>query len=105
MALPMPATFRNLLQRRQPILLGDVPPPAPMKSSMTTSRTRVEWERAVVLSVARGIEPDADKVMHWFSCDVICELGGKTAQQLVEEGATARLLDMLVTIRSGHRDR
>jgi len=102
----MPATFRNFRQQRSPILLGDVPPPTlPLNKSATTSHTRVEWEQAVVLSVARGIEPDADKVMAWFSGDLISELGGKTARQLVEEGATARLLDMLVTIRSGHRDR
>lgn len=71
----------------------------------TTSHTRVEWEQSVVLSVARGIEPNAEEVLHWFKHDLIRELGNKTAQQLVEEGATARLLDMLVTIRSGHRDR
>lgn len=43
--------------------------------------------------------------MHWFSSEAICELGGKTARQLVEEGSTAQLLDMLVTIRNGYRDR
>lgn len=73
--------------------------------SATTSHARFEWEQSVVLSMARGIEPDAEEVLRWFSHDVICELGNKTAQQLMQEGATARLLDMLVAIRSGHRDR
>lgn len=68
-------------------------------------RARIEWDQAVVLSVARGIESDADKVMHWFTHDNIEELGGKTARQLIDEGATARLLDMLTTIRNGDRDR
>lgn len=72
---------------------------------MATLRARIEWDQAVVLSVARGIELDADKVMHWFTHDGIDEFDGKTARQLVDEGATARLLDMLITIRSGHRDR
>lgn len=69
-----------------------------------TQHTRVEWDRAVVLSVARGIEPDPASVVHWYISDHIDEFGGKTARQLVEEGATARLLDMLVKIRNGHRD-
>jgi len=72
---------------------------------MTTLRERVEWDQAVVLSVARGIESDADKVMQWFTHDGIDEFDGKTARQMVDEGATARLLDMLITIRNGHRDR
>lgn len=102
----MPATFRKLRQQGSPILLGNVPfPMAAMHESAATSHARVEWERAVVLAVARGIEPDADKVVTWFNGDLIDELGGKTARQLVEEGATAKLLDMLVTIRNGYRDR
>jgi hypothetical protein len=102
----MPSTVRNVLHRRWPIFFGDIATPAvAVENGSTTSHTRIEWERAVVLSVARGIEPDVDKVMHWFSSEAICELGGKTARQLVEEGLTARLLDMLVTIRNGYRDR
>lgn len=72
---------------------------------MATLRARIEWDRAVVLSVAIGIEADAEKVTHWFSHEGIGEFGGKTAHQLVEEGAAARLLDMLTTIRNGDRDR
>ena len=102
----MPSTVRNVLHRRRPIFFGDnAAPVVVIQNGSTTSHTRIEWEQAVVLSVARGIEPDGDKVMHWFSSEAICELGGKTARQLVEEGSTALLLDMLVTIRNGYRDR
>lgn len=101
----MPAVFRHLLKRYLP----DSPPDHAqslstyMKSSMATLQTRVAWERAVVLSVARAVEPDPAQAMHWFIHDPIKELGGKTAQQLVEEGSTPRLLAMLVAIRSGQR--
>jgi hypothetical protein len=65
---------------------------------------RAAWDRSVVLSVARTIDSDACRAMCWFTEDPICELGDKTARQLVEEGATARVLDMLVAIRDGRRD-
>lgn len=64
---------------------------------------RVAWDEAVVMSVARTIEPDAERAMHWFRDEPIREFGGRTARQLVEEGVTARLLDMLVSIRNGQR--
>jgi hypothetical protein len=61
------------------------------------------WDRAVVLSVARGIEPDPDVATEWFLNEPITEFGGKTACQLVEAGETDRLLDMLVAVRGGRR--
>jgi hypothetical protein len=65
---------------------------------------RETWDRAVVLSLARCIDANADRVAAWFFDDPIHELGGRTASQLVQEGATASLLDMLVAIRNGRRD-
>lgn len=103
---PMPAVFRHLLKRQPPGLSprqSESLSPY-MKSSMAALHTRVAWERAVVLSVARSVEPDPAEAMRWFAHDPIHELGDKTAQQLVEEGSTARLLNMLVAIRSGRRD-
>jgi hypothetical protein len=64
---------------------------------------QVSWDQAVVLSVARGIEPDPEKALQWFLTQPIAEFGGRTARQLVEDGATAPLLDMLVAVRRGHR--
>lgn len=101
----MAATFRNFLRPRRRVWSNEaLSPVAPPSAGLTTSRARIEWDRAVVLSVARGIEPDAGKVLAWFNGDPIHELGGKTAQQLIDEGTTAPLLDMLVMIRSGRRD-
>lgn len=74
-------------------------------SSSTMSGARAEWDRSVVLSVARTIEPDAERVMCWFTGDPIRELGGRTARELVDEGATAPVLDMLIAIRSGRREK
>ena len=102
----MAATFRDFFQRPRRYQFNKAAVAViPQGNDITTSHTRIEWEREVVLSVARSIEPDATKVMTWFSSDSIDELGGKTAQQLVWDGATAQLLDMLVSIRSGRRDR
>lgn len=64
---------------------------------------RISWDQAVVLSVARGIEPDPAKALQWYLTQPIAEFGGRTARQLVEDGATAPLLDMLVAVRRGHR--
>jgi len=103
---PMPAPFRQFLKRYLPDSSpGDRESLSPyMKSSMAALHTRVAWERAVVLSVARGVEPDPAEALRWFANDPIREFGDKTAQQLVEEGNTTRLLTMLVAIRSGRRD-
>lgn len=102
----MPAAFRQLLKRYFPDSLSGESESlsAYMKSSVAALHTRVAWERAVVLSVARGVEPDPAEALRWFVNDPIHELGDKTAQQLVEEGSTTRLLTMLVAIRSGRRD-
>lgn len=102
----MPAAFRRLFAR------------IPFSSDVVTKNfalarcveagalceLRTAWDRAVVMSVARAIEPDPNRLLRWFREDPIRELDSKTARQLVEEGATARLLDMLVAIRSGRRD-
>lgn len=77
--------------------LETAPPPE------DSPQSRIRWDEAVVLSVARGIEPDPDKALQWFLTQPIAELGGRTARQLVEDGATASLLDMLVAVRRGHR--
>ncbi|HEX7816878.1 hypothetical protein [Dyella sp.] len=99
----MAATFRNILRWRKQDPISAPAFAKPRVSARGTSSARIEWDQAVVLSVARGIEPDADKVLAWFSGDPIQELGGKTARQLIDEGITAPLLDMLVMIRSGRR--
>jgi hypothetical protein len=102
----MPVKLPRLFRRNRPARLsGDVEAHAPyMLRSRAILRARVEWESALVLSLAREIEPDADAVMRWFTGDRIREFGDKTAAQLVEEGATSRLLGMMVAIRNGRRD-
>ncbi|WP_329743367.1 hypothetical protein [Dyella sp. A6] len=82
----------------------DADVPMYRQSSSSTPGERAEWDRSVVLSVARTIEPDAERVMCWFTGDPINELGGRTARELVDEGVTAPLLDMLIAIRSGRRE-
>lgn len=103
---PMPALFRRLFARVS--LSSDVVTEslalAQGEEAGSLCELRTAWDRAVVMSVARAIEPDPDRLLHWFREDPIRELGSKTARQLVEEGVTARLLDMLVAIRSGRRD-
>lgn len=76
----------------------------PPARSVPACGDRETWDRAVVLSLARCIDANADRVAAWFFDDPIHELGGRTASQLVQEGATASLLDMLVAIRNGRRD-
>lgn len=95
------AIFPRLLARHSSQAEAARLPPA---EHLPTHRDREAWDRAVVLSVARCIDANADRVAAWFFGDPIREFGGRTASQLVHEGATASLLDMLVAIRSGRRD-
>jgi hypothetical protein len=101
----MPAKLPRPL-RRDPLLplSGEAWLRAPYaQRSQAIWRARVEWESALVLSLAAEIEPDAGAALRWFNSDRIREFGDKTAAQLVEEGATSRLLAMMTAIRSGRR--
>src|SRR5579871_964913 len=65
--------------------------------------TRDSWDKAVVLSVARSIDPDPQQAMQWFLNEPIAEFDGRTASQLVLDGWTDALLDMLIAVRNGKR--
>ena len=107
MDLPgMSAYLRRLLGRAIPdVRRTSMGQTAQRDDCGSLTELRVAWDKAVVMSVARTIEPDPGRLSHWFKEDPILELGGKTARQLVEEGGTARLLDLLASIRGGQRDR
>lgn len=102
----MRSIFRNLLRSRSTMhaSAGRRVPRGYAGPEMLIAAARIEWDSSVVLSVARTIDSDADRVMQWFTNEPIVEFDEKTASQLIREGATAGVLDMLVAIRSGRRD-
>lgn len=102
----MPLSFRDSKHPALPATLDKelMSSSTYMAYGSATLHARVTWERSVVLALAGRIEPDLDKLMGWFVGEGIEEFAGKTAQQMIEEGATAKLLNMLTTIQSGLRD-
>jgi hypothetical protein len=57
-----------------------------------------------VLRLARGIEHDEERVREWYLTAKIRELGGKTAQELVQMGEADLVIGFLRSIRRGYRD-
>lgn len=57
-----------------------------------------------VLRLARDIEHDAARVRDWYLTVKIRELGGKTAQELVQMGEADLVIGFLRSIRRGYRD-
>lgn len=76
-----------------------------MKTMTTpdTTDAKRHADRAMVLSVARSIDPNDEQVIRWFNEDLIAEFGHRTARQMVQEGCTASLLAMMYAIRDGLR--
>jgi hypothetical protein len=57
-----------------------------------------------VLRLAKGIDQDEERVRDWYLTVKIRELGGKTAQELVQMGEADLVIGFLRSIRRGHRD-
>lgn len=57
-----------------------------------------------VLRLAKGIDQDEARVRDWYLTVKICELGGKTAQELVQMGKADLVIGFLRSIRHGCRD-
>jgi hypothetical protein len=57
-----------------------------------------------VLRLAKGIDHDAKRVRDWYLTVRIRELGGKTAQELVQTGEADLVIGFLRSIRRGYRD-
>jgi hypothetical protein len=57
-----------------------------------------------VLRLAKGIDQDEARVRDWYLTVTICELGGRTAQELVQMGEADLVMGFLRSIRRGNRD-
>jgi hypothetical protein len=57
-----------------------------------------------ILRLAKGIDHDARRVRDWYLTVTIRELGGKTAQELVQMGEADLVIGFLRSIRRGYRD-
>jgi hypothetical protein len=57
-----------------------------------------------VLRLAKGIDQDEERVREWYLTVTIRELGGKTAQELVQMGEADLVMGFLRSIRRGYRD-
>jgi hypothetical protein len=57
-----------------------------------------------VLRLAKGIDHDEDRVRDWYLTVKIRELGGKTAEELVQMGEADLVIGFLRSIRRGYRD-
>ena len=57
-----------------------------------------------VLRLAEGIDHDEARVRDWYLTVKIRELGGKTAQELVQMGEADLVIGFLRSIRRGYRD-
>ena len=57
-----------------------------------------------VLRLAKGIDHDEERVRDWYQTVSICELGGRTAQELVQMGEADLVMGFLRSIRRGYRD-
>ncbi|WP_250622886.1 hypothetical protein [Pinirhizobacter soli] len=57
-----------------------------------------------VLRLAKDIDHDEQRVRDWYLTIRIHELGGKTAQELVQMGEADRVMGFLRSIRRGYRD-
>ena len=57
-----------------------------------------------VLRLAKGIDQDEERVRDWYLTVAIRELGGKTAQELVQMGEADLVMGFLRSIRRGYRD-
>lgn len=57
-----------------------------------------------ILRAAHALEDDRDAVFRWYRQDIITELGGLTARELVAMGSGHRVLELLRSIRMGERD-
>jgi hypothetical protein len=57
-----------------------------------------------VLRLARGIDHDEKRVRDWYLTVKIGELGGKTAQELVQMGEADLVIGFLRSIQRGYRD-
>jgi hypothetical protein len=57
-----------------------------------------------VLRLAKRIDRDAVRVREWYLTVKIRELGGKTAQELVQMGEADLVIGFLRSIRRGYRD-
>jgi hypothetical protein len=57
-----------------------------------------------VLRLAKGIDHDVERVRDWYLTVKIRELGGKTAQELVQLGEADLIIGFLRSIRRGYRD-
>jgi len=69
-----------------------------------TSDRPLDVEFWGVLRLAKGIDHDEERVRDWYQTVKICELGGKTAHELVQRGETELVIDFLKSIRRGYRD-
>jgi hypothetical protein len=57
-----------------------------------------------VLQMARSVDHDEARVREWYRSEKIRELGGKTAQELVQMGEADLVIGFLRSIRRGYRD-
>jgi hypothetical protein len=57
-----------------------------------------------VFRLAKGIEQDEERVRDWYLTVTIRELGGRTAQELVQMGEAGLVMRFLRSIRRGCRD-
>ena len=57
-----------------------------------------------ILQMARGVDRDEARGREWYRAEKIHELGGKTAQELVQMGEADLVIGFLRSIRRGHRD-
>ena len=87
---------------------------------MTTHLCAVTWQKTritnaarygaldtafqAVLRLARQIDHDEERLREWYLTAKITELGGKTAQELVQAGDVGLVIGFLSSIRRGYRD-
>jgi hypothetical protein len=57
-----------------------------------------------VFRLAKGVDHDAKRVREWYLTVKIRELGGKTANELVQTGEADLVIGFLRSIRRGYRD-
>ena len=65
---------------------------------------RLEADFGSILRLARDIDQDEERVRDWYLSVTIHELGGKTAQELVQMGQAHRVIGFLRSIGRGYRD-
>lgn len=61
-------------------------------------------DRGVLLELARGLEPDVNRLAEWWHGTGIAELGGWTPDQLAKRGQGDALERFLRSIICGDRD-